>query len=39
MIQLDREIWDRRYNIGFWLWELEEFPEQWLPCLEDMDTF
>jgi len=37
MIQLDREIWDRRYNIGFWLWELEEFPEQWLPCLEYMD--
>lgn len=25
-------IWNGRYNIGFWLWELEEFPEEWVPC-------
>ena len=30
--QLDRSIWDNRYNIAFWLWELEEFPEEWVPC-------
>ena len=32
-----RELWDYRYNIAYWLWELEDFPEQWLPniCLAD----
>lgn len=24
-----KENWDYRYNIAFWLWELEEFPEEW----------
>lgn len=28
LMQLDRSIWDGRYNIGFWLWELEEFPDE-----------
>lgn len=37
LLQLDRKIWDNRYNIGFWLWELEEFPEEWLPCIQCMD--
>ena len=23
--QLGHKVWDKRYNIGFWLWELEEF--------------
>lgn len=31
-LQNHQEIWDGRYNIGFWLWELEEFPEEWTPC-------
>lgn len=30
--QNHEQIWDGRYNIGFWLWELEEFPEIWTPC-------
>lgn len=25
-------MWDGRYNIGFWLWESEDFPEEWVPC-------
>ncbi len=37
LLQLDRGIWDGRYNIGFWLWELEEFPEEWTPCIRCMD--
>lgn len=37
LLQLDRKIWDGRYNIGFWLWELEEFPEEWVPCIQCMD--
>lgn len=24
------EAWEGRYNIAFWLWELEEFPEEWI---------
>ncbi|MGI1658566.1 MAG: glycosyltransferase [Desulfitobacterium sp.] len=23
------DIWDGRYNIGYWVWELSEFPEEW----------
>lgn len=23
------EAWEGRYNIAFWLWELEEFPKEW----------
>ena len=26
---LGRERFRRRYNVGFWLWELEEFPRRW----------
>lgn len=24
-----QNAWDGRYNIAFWLWELEEFPKEW----------
>lgn len=37
LMQLERNIWDKRYNIGFWLWELEEFPDEWLSCFEYLD--
>lgn len=37
LLHLERKIWDYRYNIGFWLWELEEFPEEWVPCIQCMD--
>jgi len=26
---LGRNLWDSRYNIVFWLWELEIFPQEW----------
>ncbi|MDR1074556.1 MAG: glycosyltransferase family 4 protein, partial [Treponema sp.] len=32
-INLGRDIWDKRYNIAFWLWELETFPPEWLTSL------
>lgn len=35
--QLGKELWDGHYNIGFWLWELEEFPEEWIPCINLLD--
>ena len=25
------------YNIGYWLWELEEFPKEWLPAFHLLD--
>jgi len=27
--RLGRQLWDKRYNIAYWLWELEKFPEEW----------
>lgn len=29
LLQLKPSILNGKYNIGFWLWELEEFPEEW----------
>ena len=36
-MQLGKNIWDNHYNIGFWLWELEEFPDEWIPCINLLD--
>lgn len=36
-IKLNRNILDKRYNIAFWLWELEEFPKEWIPCIDTVD--
>ena len=33
-IQQDASVWNYRYNIGYWLWELEEFPDEWIPCFQ-----
>lgn len=35
--QLPKSFWDYRYNIGFWLWEIEEFPDEWIPCFHCLD--
>lgn len=29
-MQLGKKLWDYRYNIAYWLWELEDFPEEWI---------
>mgnify|MGYP000513899938 FL=1 len=31
-LSLGKEVWDYRYNIGYWAWELETFPEEWQAC-------
>lgn len=31
-MQMDTRMWEHRYNIAYWLWELEEFPDEWIPC-------
>lgn len=35
--QLPDTIWKNRYNIGFWLWELEEFPDEWVDAFTLLD--
>ena len=27
--QTDEDLFDRRYNIGAWAWELQRFPARW----------
>ena len=31
------QAFDRRYNIGVWLWELETIPQSWRPMLDYVD--
>ena len=33
-----KEWLDYRYNIAYWLWELETFPEIWRPCIDTVDA-
>ena len=34
---LGSALFDGRYNIGFWAWELPEFPDEWVPALHLLD--
>lgn len=36
-MQLGKKVWDKHYNIAFWLWETEEFPEEWNGCIDILD--
>lgn len=36
-IRFSKEILEGRYNIAYWLWELETFPKQWTPCMQTVD--
>ena len=29
-LTLDKKLWEKHYNIAFWLWELEEFPDKFM---------
>ncbi len=31
------KVWDNSYKIGIWYWELEEFPERWIPSTKLID--
>ncbi len=33
----DSSLLNCRYNIAYWLWELEEFPDRWLSCIKTVD--
>ncbi len=34
---LGNEVLRGHYNIGYWAWELPEFPDQWLPAMQLLD--
>ena len=36
-LRFPMELLNYRYNIAYWLWELEEFPEEWCPCIQTVD--
>ncbi len=31
------DMWKKHYNIAFWLWELEEFPKEWIKYCQLFD--
>lgn len=36
-LEKGKSLPDYRYNIGYWLWELEQIPDDWLPALSLVD--
>ena len=34
---LDRNVWQGHYNVAYWLWEMQEFPEEWVPMIAQLD--
>lgn len=36
-MQLGTQLWNGRYNIAYWLWELENFPDKWVDCIGAVD--
>ncbi len=34
---MGRSSFDGRYNIAYWLWELEDFPDEWVPYINLLD--
>jgi glycosyltransferase involved in cell wall biosynthesis len=37
VLQMGKSALDRRYNIAFWLWELEDFPSEWERAIDFVD--
>lgn len=36
-LQLGKGVWDYHYNIAYWLWEMEDFPDEWMDCINLLD--
>lgn len=36
-LYLNKDIWKNHYNIAFWLWELEEFPKEYMETFKFFD--
>ena len=35
--EFDENLWNEKYNIAFWSWELEDFPKEWVPAIDLAD--
>jgi glycosyltransferase involved in cell wall biosynthesis len=35
--ELGQDLYHRRYNVGYWFWELSRFPERWQPAFDIYD--
>lgn len=35
--QMGEKVWNGRYNIAFWLWEIEKFPKAWKKSFDLID--
>ncbi len=35
--QIGHQVLQGRYNIGYWAWELPEFPDEWVPTISMLD--
>ena len=35
--QFDENLWNEKYNIAYWSWELEDFPKEWTPSIDIVD--
>jgi glycosyltransferase involved in cell wall biosynthesis len=36
-VKLGKKFWEKRYNIGYWVWELEKFPKKWKSSFRYLD--
>ena len=36
-MDMGKKVWDYRYNIAYWLWELEDFPKEWVDNINLVD--
>lgn len=36
-LRMGKSTWDYHYNIAYWLWELEEFPDEWVEYINLLD--
>ena len=36
-LKMGKDKFDYHYNIAYWLWEMNEFPEEWIPLINVLD--
>ena len=36
-MMLGKDTFDGHYNIAYWLWEMQEFPKEWIPMINILD--
>lgn len=36
-MDMGQDFWEEHYNIGFWVWEMQEYPKEWMPSFNLVD--